>query len=410
MNPRLYYYQAEAVEKLRTGSILYGGVGSGKSITSMAYYYTKVCDGKMDDRGRLTKPKKMIPLFIITTARKRDTKEWEKEYALFGLKKDIVTVDSWNNIGKYSHVSGAFFIFDEQRVIGYGAWARTFLKIAAKNDWILLSATPGDTWSDYIPVFVANGFYKNKSDFLRQHAVYSRIFTHYPKIDRYIGIERLEALRNKILVRMDYNHAVEKHEKIIQTEYCRDLYKTVLRKRWDIFDDKPITAAAEACYLLRKIVNLDESKMEAIDSIIRQHPRVIIFYNYDYELNLLREHLLYMPTAEWNGHKHELIPSGDSWAYFVQYAAGSEGWNCISTDTIIFLSQSYSYKQMMQAAGRIDRINSPYHDLYYYTLISDSPIDKGITRALSNKKDFNERAFLGKIFHDSTSRKKHALL
>lgn len=341
-------------------------------------------------------------LYIITTARKRDTKEWEAELSpfLFSTNQSCsyysnkVVIDSWNNIGKYSDVDGAFFIFDEQRVVGSGAWVKSFLKIAKRNKWILLSATPGDSWQDYIPVFIANGFYKNRSEFTREHIVYKR-FSKFPQVDRYLGTGKLIRLRNDILVNMEFGRKTEAHHEDVFVSYDVLKYKDIIKRRWDIWQDKPIENAAEFCYALRKIVNTDESRQVAVCEILEKHPRVIIFYNFDYELDILRN----LPTdpeveiAEWNGHKHQPIPEGDKWIYLVQYTAGAEGWNCIRTDTILFYSQNYSYKVMVQASGRIDRLNTPYRDLYYYHLKSRSGIDLAISRALAEKKQFNEAKF-----------------
>ena len=402
----LYDYQRDAVKKMKNGCILCGGVGSGKSRTSLAYYYIQ--NGGPLGTGQyelMNDPPK--DLYIITTARKRDTLEWEGELTPFLLSthedcnfyNNKVVIDSWNNIKKYIDVRDAFFIFDEQRVVGYGAWTKSFLKIAKNNRWILLSATPGDTWSDYIPVFVANGFYRNKTEFTREHIVYSR-FSKYPKIDRYINTGRLIGLRNRILVDMDFTrHTVPHHEDVF-VKYDIQKYKQLMRDRWNPWTDKPIKTASELCYGLRKIVNTDESRQRAVLELIEKHPKAIIFYNFDYELEILRG-LYYgedVEIAEWNGHKHQPIPVGDRWVYLVQYNAGAEGWNCIRTDTIIFYSQTYSYKQLEQARGRIDRLNTPYIDLYYYHIRSGSGIDLAITRALKNKKNFNERKFSdGKI-------------
>jgi hypothetical protein len=329
--------------------------------------------------------------------------EWEAELAYFIIStnkevsyyKDLnVVIDSWNNIKKYKDVHGAFFIFDEQRVVGSGAWVKAFLNITRKNKWILLSATPGDTWMDYIPVFVANGFYKNKTEFIQEHVVYSR-FTKYPKVDRYLNTGRLIRQRRDILVDMDFKRQTVAHHEDIYVDYCSDQYKNIIRDRWNIFENKPIKNASELCYLLRKVVNTDISRRAAVLDIFDKHPRVIIFYNFDYELDILRE-LPYgekVEIAEWNGHNHQPVPDSKSWVYLVQYTAGCEGWNCIKTDTIIFFSQNYSYKVMAQASGRIDRLNTPYLDLYYYHLKSRSGIDLAIGKALNSKKRFNESDF-----------------
>lgn len=385
----LYDYQVDAINEMTNGCILCGGVGSGKSRTSLAYYFMQQ-GGCVNPYRPMKKPRK---LYVITTARKRDTLEWEAEFAPF-LIKDAV-VDSWNNIKKYSDVSGAFFIFDEQRVVGSGTWVKAFLKIAKANDWILLSATPGDTWSDYIPVFIANGFYKNKTEFCREHVIYSR-FSKYPKIDRYVNTGRLVRLRNKILVDMDFDRKTISHHDDVYCTYDISKYKDVMRKRWDPYKDEPIINASGLCYILRKVVNSDESRQVVLMELLEKHPRAIIFYNFDYELEILKN-LYYgedVEIAEWNGHKHQEIPKGDKWVYLVQYTAGAEGWNCIKTDTIIFYSQNYSYKIMQQSAGRIDRLNTPYKDLYYYHIKSRSGIDLAISKALNQKKKFNEGKFV----------------
>jgi len=398
-------YQLDAIDRLKNGSILVGGTGSGKSRTSLVYYYTKVCKGTLNISGNGidTPMKEPKDLYIITTAKKRDTSEWLEECAPFRIGEERetsvngvkVTIDSWNNIKKYKDVFGAVFIFDEQRVVGSGAWVKAFLNIARKNQWILLSATPGDTWTDYIPVFIANGFYRNKTDFNQHHVVFSR-FSKYPKIDRFVDTKMLTKFRNDILVTMDYEKKTEKHRNIVPVDYDKELYLRIWRDRWDPYDDEPIAETGKLCYLMRKVVNSDVSRIERVNDILKDRPKVIIFYNYDYELDLLRELLdsknyLY---SEWNGQKHQDIPWGDAWAYLVQYNAGAEGWNCITTDTIIFFSQSYSYRMTIQAEGRVDRRNTPYKDLYYYILKSPAPIDIAIARALKLKKKFNESSFV----------------
>ena len=393
-------YQLEAMNKMSNGCILNGGVGSGKSRTSL-YYYFKQCGGTLEGGyHEMTNP---VNLYIITTARKRDTLEWENELAPLRLSskdelnyyKNKIVIDSWNNIGKYLDIKDAFFIFDEQRVVGSGTWVKSFLKITKVNKWILLSATPGDTWIDYIPVFVANGFYKNRTEFIREHVVYSN-FTKWPKVSRYVNTGRLIRLRNKILINMDFERQTIPHHEDVYCSYNVSNYKDVIKTRFNPFTNEPLQDAGGLCYCLRRVVNSDVSRQIELLELIEKHPKAIIFYNFDYELEILKN-LYYgegFEIAEWNGHKHEELPDGDKWVYLVQYTAGCEGWNCIKTDTIIFYSQNYSYKVMVQAAGRIDRLNTPYTDLYYYHLKSRSGIDLAISKALNAKKNFNEGKFI----------------
>lgn len=390
--------QLRAISKLKTGSILCGGVGSGKSRTALAYYFSKILDGKLDE---YTPPTVTKDLYIITTARKRDTLEWDDECALFQLSRDPelsvcgikVVIDSWNNIEKYKKTQNAFFIFDEQRVVGYGKWATSFIALAKMNDWILLSATPGDTWSDYMAVFIANGFYKNKTQFVNRHVIYDR-FAKYPKIKNYIHCEELIRHRKDVLVNMKFIRPTVSHKKVIKTQYDKESYDTIFKKRWNIYNDEPVRDASTCCFLLRRVVNSDPSKIEAVKKILEDHPKIILFYNYKYEVELLKAiDVDGLTIAEWNGQHHEPVPKCDKWMYLVQYSAGAEGWNCIETDTIVFFSDNYSYKMMKQASGRINRMNTPFRDLYYFHLESDSTIDRSIKGALSKKKNFNEKAF-----------------
>ncbi|MDT3386447.1 MAG: hypothetical protein LIR46_01565 [Bacteroidota bacterium] len=390
---------------MKNGCILCSRTGSGKSRTALAYYYIRN-GGDLDaiDVSRMVNTPK--DLYIITTAKKRDDAEWVGEMAPFLLtpNEDLkiynhkIVIDSWNNIQKYKEVKDSFFIFDEDRVTGDGKWVKAFLKIARNNEWIILSATPGDNWIDYIPVFIANGFYKNKTDFENQHVIYKwRPGVKYKTVHGYIRTSQLHKFRNIILIDMDFERPTVSHHEDRICAFDRDMYNFVMKKRWNFEKEKPIENISELCYCLRKLVNCDQSREVMLLELYEKHPRLIVFYNLDCELLLLRELCKNngIVWTEWNGHKHEDVPTGENWMYFVQYNAGAEAWNCITTDTIIFFSQTYSYKTLVQAAGRIDRMNTPYRDLYYYHFKSKAPIDLGISMALKNKKKFNESRFIG---------------
>jgi hypothetical protein len=395
----LYDHQLEAITQMKNGCVLKGGVGTGKSRTAIAYYFTKVCGGSIKTDA-FTEYKEMtnpMDLYIITTAKKRDKKEWEGECAPFILSttralsvNDVeVRVDSWNNLNRYIDVKNAFFIFDEQRLVGSGAWVKAFLKIAQNNKWVVLSATPGDTWMDYVPIFVANGYYKNRTDFIRTHVVYNN-FSKFPKIDRYIEQGRLIKQRREVLIEMPYIRHTTRNIKDVVVQYDRDLFQSLVEDRYNIFEDRPCKDINELFLVMRKLVNMDPSRFEAVIDIVQKHKKVIIFYNFNYELDILRMlgPALKIPVAEWNGHKHEEIPETDEWVYLVQYSAGSEGWNCVETDATIFYSLNYSYKINEQAKGRIDRLNTKFVELYYYIMRSESLIDNAILKALKNKQNF----------------------
>lgn len=435
---QLYPHQQAAVNNLSNGKILVGGVGSGKSLVAAAYYMKVEADADV---------------YVITTAKKRDSLDWEKEFVRFGVGRErngttagVLTVDSWNNLGAYKDVQGAFFIFDEQRVVGSGAWSKFFVSIAKNNRWILLSATPGDTWLDYVPVFIANGFYPNRTAFKREHVNYAS-WSKFPKVESYNGVGKLVRLRNSVLVKMPFDRHTVRRKRLVKVEYDKQLFEKVWKDRWHPYEERPLRDVAEMFQVARKVVNSDASRLAAVKYLLAAHPRIIVFYSFNYELEALRSlatdadlvsecgsescpnseistgtkktetstsisttstltdtnglsstlscHTCRLSVAEWNGHKHQPIPKSDRWVYLVQYLAGAEGWNCTDTDVTVFYSQQYGYKTGEQAHGRIDRMNTPYSELYYYTLMSDSPIDVAIKKALDSKQDFNERAFLG---------------
>ena len=380
----LYPHQLKAIDEMHNGCILWGGVGTGKTMTAAGYYVKK--EAPRD-------------VYVITTAKKRDDGDWLTEFARFGVStspqdslQGVVTVDSWNKLKAYEAVEDAFFIFDEQRLVGSGSWTKAFLLIAKRNRWVLLSATPGDTWLDYVPVFIANGYYKNRTEFKQDHVIY-RPYTKFPQVDRYVGTQKLERLRRQVLVEMPFRSHTTRVDRQVVVEYNRELVKSVLKNRWNPYENAPIENVSQLFHILRRVINSDTSRLRALEAILSDSPRVIVFYSFDYELELLRGLSERYTVAEWNSHKHEPVPCTDEWVYLVQYTAGAEGWNCIKTDTMVFYSQTYSYKILEQAHGRIDRLNTPYQKLTYYHLISKAGLDLAIRKALRSKQNFNERAY-----------------
>ncbi|QYC54006.1 DNA helicase [Gordonia phage Nithya] len=401
---QLYPHQQKAVEELSDGKVLVGGVGTGKTITSLVYFYTKVMGGELNKPETITNP---MDLYIFTTARKRDELDWQRDAAKLAMTKDRdasihriqVTVDSYNNIAKHKEIKGAFVILDEQRMVGTGTWVKSFLKIAKSNRWIMLSATPGDKWEDYIPLFIANGFVKNITEFRRNHIVYSS-YTKYPKVERYLQTGQLLKWRRQLLVEMPYSRHTVRHLHNVVCDHDVETMRVVMEKRWHPIEMRPLRDVGEMFAMMRRVAYSDLSRKAKVFELLQKHPKLIVFYNFDYELEILRTLADDLPdwkVSEWNGHKHEPVPSGDKWIYLVQYVAGAEAWNCVETDAICFYSQTYSYRNFEQAQGRTDRLNTPFKDLHYYILTSTSLIDKAISKALQNKESFNESA-LGVTF------------
>lgn len=396
---QLELHQIDAVEKMHNGCVLKGGTGSGKTLTSLVYIFEKLLGGQTPIYPGHTYVRQTdnTPVYVISTPKKRDSLDWSKESSIIPMK--LEKIDSWNNISKYEHIRDAIFIFDETKVIGYGSWTRSFLKIVKNNKWMLLSATPADTWIEFMPVFIANGYYRNKTEFEREHIIWSR-FAKYPKVERYVNVSKLIRIRDKVLVRMHFTRNTIQHHRDILCEYDSAGYKRLIEDRWNIFENEPIRDISQLCYIIRKLVNSDITRLDALDDILAERHKLIVFYNHNYELDILRDWCISneLNFAEWNGHKHQQIPETEQWVYLCQYTAAQEAWNCITTDCIVFYSQTYSYKALAQSIGRIDRMNTPYVDLYYYHLTSISPIDTMIRSALTKKENFNEIRWLESFF------------
>lgn len=381
---KLMEHQENALKQLTNGKILHGGVGSGKSLTAMHYYIQN------------ESPK---DIYVITTVKKRDELDWEEEAAKVGITGKpgatvggLLIVDSWNNIKKYTEVEDAFFIFDEQRLVGSGAWVKAFYKIAKNNNWILLTATPGDNWMDYVPVLVANGLYKNKTQFCREHVVFAP-YSRYPKVQKYINTDILEKYRSMLLVEMPYVKHTERHLEYVKTAYDFELVRRAQKDRWHVYEDRPIEDVAELFRVVRQIGSTDPSRLQALCELMDVHPRIIVFYNFNYERDILRSLGNVIEVAEYNGEVKDPVPSGDRWLYIVQYIAGAEGWNCTATDAMVFWSLTYSWKQFEQAQGRIDRLNTKYKHLFYYALFAPTFVERHVKAALETKQNFNERVF-----------------
>lgn len=408
MAVELAKHQIKAIGEMHNGCILRADVGTGKSRTAIMYFYNRVCGGVPPMKGAKFRPMQAPrDLYVITTAKKRDEVDWLNEAADFGIGRSpnqdgvAMHVDSWNNISQYELVEDAFFIFDEQRLVGSGAWVKAFHKIAKKNQWIILSGTPGDDWKDYLPVFIANGYVKNRTTFFDRYAKFSR-FTQYPKVEKWLHTDELEAWRDSILVDMPFTKHTQRVERIVTVSFDEEAFERATKSRWHVFEDRPLRDASELQVVMRKIVNSDPSRIGELLKVFERHRKVIVFYNFNYELEILRGFTkgLGIPTGEWNGHRHDSIPVAEKWFYLVQYTAGAEGWNCVETDCTVFWSLNYSYKINEQSKGRIDRMNTPFKQLFYYIFRSTAQIDMRIWQTLMTKKDFNESRYAKQIWEE----------
>lgn len=371
--------QRDAVDRMHDGCVLLGRTGSGKTMTALGYWL---------------KVHAQQDLYVVTTPAKRDAMEWEGDSAKLGQYLPPERVVSWNKIKDFEYLESAFVVFDEQRVSGSGKWVKSFLKIAKSNDWILLSATPGDVWIDWLPLFIANGFYRTRTQFTDRHVIWDP-HTRYPRIKRYIEEDRLERCQEAICVYLASPNPISRmvHDELVS--YDSRKYAEVTRKRWNPFEVRPMMDAGELCRVQRRIVLENVCREEALERLLKGHPRALVFYSYNYELEAIKAvcERLGRSYGQRNGHRHDPVPvSKEPWVYIVQYQS-ADAWNCISTNIAILYSLPYSWRQQEQAMGRIDRMNTPFDELHYYRLMTDSTIDNAILACLDRKETFNERVY-----------------
>lgn len=364
---------------------------------AIVMFIEKIIGGSIDPPALPTEP---VDLYVITTPKKRDDLDWPKEAARFGISTNpeasmggiTLIVDSWNNIKKHTKVQDAFFIFDEQRAIGSGVWSKSFIAIAKRNRWVMLSATPADRWMDLVPVFIAKGFYKNKTQFVREHVVYSP-YTKYPSIRMYLDIPTLKRHRDETFVIMPFKRRTKTNIVDVPVMYDREATKLLKKTEWNPYKDYPIRNHPEYVHVLRRLIYSHASRISELIKIHIKAKRLIIFYNFNYELDIMREGFANLTeVSEHNGHNHDPVPTGDNWVYLVQYISGSEAWECFSTNHMAFYSANPSYRATIQAMGRINRMTTTYKNLYYYRLMSESAPDKGMMKSFGNKEDFNMRS------------------
>lgn len=392
-------HQRDAIRKISNGNVVVGATGSGKSLVGLVYYYTNILEGSVEP---FRKPTKSVSLYIITTATKRDSLDWNSECAEFALSTNQeasvngikVVIDSWNNIKKYKDIRGGFFLFDEQKTTGYKRWSKIFIRIAKNNRWILITATPSDRWMDLLSVFIANGFYKNKRDFVNQHVTYNP-YVKYPSITGYRNVNKLRILKKRIFVIIDYQSPSIIENKVISVDYDVDALTQIEKTEWNPFTDSPIINLSEFASVLRRSLNSHPSRINEAIRIRNTVKKLIVFYNFNFELEILKHGYSGIKIGELNGHRHDALPVGSDWVYLVQYNSGNEAWECFTTNHMLFYSLNYSFRIMTQAKGRINRLTSGFNYMYYYYLVSNHWLDKGIQKALNKKRDFNNKEILG---------------
>lgn len=395
--PELYAFQKKAITELQQPDkhICIAGCGAGKG--SIALHWLKT-----------TNKKKWL---FITTASKRDSKDVENEMVMWFGKESLSsysleviswaalakwTITNWNSLEDYA------FVFDEVACAKAGVSSnrgRAFIQIAKQTDcWTGYTATPGDRWEDFQAYFVAAGYVKNKTAFMREFCQV-QTFKGYPEIVGYYDEHILKAYWKRLTVCPDTQAMLDELPAEQHKTYHfkpSPTYKRFLKERLDE-DGNFIDTVMGYCHYCRRLCLTAEKLQWVSDYLSGLGTNAVFFYNYiaeGEELEKVAKKALPKGAKVWRiDGKHHDIPTADTIGKYdivlAQYASGSESLNLQFMNHMVFVSPNYSYTTSIQARGRIKRIGQKQNMFFWY-LVCDGTIETDVYACLRGKSDFAE--------------------
>lgn len=399
-------YQQDAVEALLNGKhIVVASCGVGKGFISLEW-------------ARGTKKSNVL---VITQASKVKSNDFVEEAKLLDEKwynsQSSFTVVSWNSLAKWlkEHQSENFadyaIIADEiQRIKNYSTgMGKSFLKIASHTKcWAGFTATPGESWIQMMPYFVACGFVKHKTDFTNKFCV-TQSFKGYIEI---IGYNHEEVL-NKWWSGITYFPDTKEMEKQLPSETHKVVhfkaptgYAKVLKTKTRLDTDEFIDTSMAMCHYLRQLC-CSKEKVEWLKEFVESlDTSCVVFYTYIEEGEKIKEALKGVKIWEINGKKHD-IPTADTIGkhdvVLAQWESGSASLNLQFMNYWVSFSPCYSLTTSCQSRGRIKRIGQT-KPMFYYYLKTDHTIENDIYKALKEKRDFSETVWYENKFGDGDSK------
>lgn len=175
-------------------------------------------------------------------------------------------------------------------------------------------------------------------------------------------------------------------------------YKAFLRDKVITVEGKDLigdTRLTERLYARMLCGQYNRNKLEALKDLVEStNDRLIIFYNFNGELERIKAVCKDRPLSMVNGSTKDLTAyeeEPDS-ITLVQYQAGAKGLNLQKANRIIYFTPTEKCEDWMQSIKRIHRIGQRNRCMYY-KLIARGTIEEGIYRALDRGQDYTDELF-----------------
>lgn len=227
----------------------------------------------------------------------------------------------------------------------------------------------------------------------------------YPIIRGYKNVDRLKRkMREYGCVFMKSDEVLDLPEqnfidvKVDETKEYKKFKKTsiVTVEDTELVGDTTLT---KLLYSRMLCGHFNKEKLSAFEDLLEStNDRLIVFYNFNSELERLKEicEKFDKPTSEVNGAKHDLTNYNDcdNSVTLVQYQAGSMGINLQLSNKIIYFTPPLSSELFEQSKKRIHRIGQN-HPCFYYQL--KCGIEEKIYGTLAMRKDYTDKLFEGEL-------------
>ena len=426
---RLFDYQQQIVdEKYEDSKALFMQMGTGKTFVSMAFFEKSerakllvVCLAtKVDDWNRdLTDELGLDEVVSLNKGTKKNRELMEDAQYLvisfessWRLDKELV---AWVDDDTYIIVDESHKIKNPSSKVG-----KFMRKLGAKTDYkTILTGTPqSNGYIDYYNQFHFLGYLDmNQTNFKKRYAITQMMqYGAGPIFQEIIGYRNTEELDEMI-----HNHSVFYDRKLDDEELPDEIpvyfpsypkYRKISNDKVYEFKDGTLEiydTLGAGVMLQRQLASgyiskggntevLDKSKLDWMRDFLEGYDeRVVVFYNYNAELEQLKQLLerLDRPYSEYNGHRKDLraFQESSEGVVLANYGSASTGINdFVIASTMVMYSLTTSYIDFEQAKKRIDRIGQTKKPLFYF-LIMKGTIDARVYHSLQEGKDFDERMY-----------------
>lgn len=407
---KLYKFQQDIVNQLHNKyrCAVFSGCGTGKTIIcgELLKYHTGkillVCQAsKVDDWiEHFTTYYPSVKLFNLRKAQQLEQFNAYQSRCIGVVNYDLIYRREINRFNT--------LVLDESSEIKYDNTkkSRTILKmVSPKTSVILLSGTPcGGHYENLYTQAKLLGLGMTKTEYWNRYVNWYEIpIPGRPySIKKVVGYKNVDDLINRL---SKCGAVFVKSEDVLdlpeQTFTVKTVDKPIALKRFErdgsvVVYGKEYVAANVLVELTasRQLCNSKDKQQAFIDLINSINDRVVVFYNFDSELDTLKTLVKDRPIAEVNGHTNteQIYHDNDNCVLFVQYQAGARGLNLQDGNKIIYYSLTLSSDLFEQSKKRIHRIGTKYPCFYWILQTKDS-VEESIYKSLNRQEDYNEELF-----------------